>query len=221
MAKQDFLFNIYRAALGNKLDILEFNILINKYDIIKNNSLKIYKCSHFKLNKDLNIIKSDTKSKDLDQEKELLSNKLIRSDIYKKIIKDYELNKKIITIYNYYENILMFLFNKYKINFMHMDDFGLIKNNNNKENVLLNDINNKILYNDSISYINFLYDNSNNTFLDKTNVLKEFISILNIIYNKFTLTDISIKLIEKFINCKFINEQDKNELQFFYNSLIN
>ena len=58
--------------------------------------------------------------------------------------------------------------------------------------------------------------------MDKTKVLKELINILNIIYNKYTkLTDNSIKLIGKFINCKFIKEEDKNELQFFYTSLIN
>ena len=152
-------------------------------------------------------------------------NKLIRADIYKIIIKNHGLNKNIITIYNYYDNILIFLFNKYKLNFKHMDEFGIIKNNNNffnREIILLNNIKNKMIYNDSISYINFLFDNSNNTFLDKAKVLKELINILNIICNKFTkLTDDSIKLIDKFINCKFINEEDKNELQFFYNSLIN
>ena len=174
------------------------------------------------MNKDLNVIKSDTKNKDLDQEKELLFNKLIKADIYKIIIKYYGLNKNIITIYNYYENILMFLFNKYKLNFGHIDEFGLIKKNNKREIFLLNNIKNKTIFNDSISYINFLFDNSNNTFLDKTKVLKELINILNIIYNKYTkLTDNSIKLIEKFINCKFIKEEDKNELQFFYTSLIN
>ena len=125
----------------------------------------------------MNIIKSDTKNKDLEQEKELLFNKLIKADIYKIIIKYYGLNKNIITIYNYYENILMFLFNKYKLNFRHIDEFGLIKNNNKREIFLLNNIKNKTIFNDSISYINFLFDNSNNTFLDKTKVLKELINI--------------------------------------------
>ena len=226
LAKKDILFNLYKAALDNKLDILEFNLLINNYENIQNNSLKLYKCSHhFQSNKDFNIIKNDKKYKDLDQDKELLFNKLIRADIYKIIIKNHGLNKNIITIYNYYDNILIFLFNKYKLNFKHMDEFGIIKNNNNffnREIILLNNIKNKMIYNDSISYINFLFDNSNNTFLDKAKVLKELINILNIICNKFTkLTDDSIKLIDKFINCKFINEEDKNELQFFYNSLIN
>ena len=177
LSKKDFLFNLYKAAQDNKLDILEFNLLINDYENIKNNSLKLYKCSHFQSNKDLNIIKSDTKNKDLDQEKELLFNKLIKADIYKIIIKYYGLNKNIITIYNYYENILMFLFNKYKLNFGHIDEFGLIKKNNKREIFLLNNIKNKTIFNDSISYINFLFDNSNNTFLDKTKVLKELINI--------------------------------------------
>ena len=224
LTKKDILFNLYRTAKDHNLDILEFNLLINEQEIIRNNSLNLYKCSHFQSNKDWNIIKSDEKYKDLDQEKELLFNKLIKTEIYKKIIKDYKLNEKNIIIYNYYDNILMFLFNKYKLHFMHIDEFGVIKNNYNKDFFLFNDIINdkEILVNDSISYINFLYDNSKNTFFDKTNVLKEFINILNVIYNKFTkITDNSIKLIEKFINCKYINEVAKNELQFYYKSLIN
>ena len=224
LTKKDILFNLYSTAKDENLDILEFNLLINEHEIIRNNSLNLYKCSHFQSNKDWNIIKSDEKYKDLDQEKELLFNKLIRTEIYKKIIKDYKLNEKNIIIYNYYDNILMFLFNKYKLHFMHIDEFGVIKNNYNKDFFLFNDIINDkaILINDSISYINFLYDNSKNTFFDKTSVLKEFINILNVIYNKFTkITDNSIKLIEKFINCKYINKEAKNELQFYYKSLIN
>ena len=224
MAKKDILFNLYSTAKEQNFHILEFNLLINEHQIIRNNSLNLHKCSHFQSNKDWNIIKSDEKYQDLDQEKELLFNKLIRTDIYKKIIKDYKLNEKNIIIYNYYDNILMFLFNKYKLHFMHIDEFGVIKNNYNKDFFLINDIINdkEVLINDSISYINFLYDNSKNTFFDKTNVLKEFINILNVIYNKFTkITDKSIKLLEKFINCKYINEDAKNELQFYYKSLIN
>ena len=220
LAKKDILFKLYNTAKDQNLDILEFNLLINEHEIIRNNSLNLHKCSHFQSNKDWNIIKSDEKYKDLDQEKELLFNKIIRTDIYKNIIKDYKLNEKNIIIYNYYDNILMFLFNKYKLHFMHIDEFGVIKNNYNKDFNIIND--KAILINDSISYINFLYDNSKNTFFDKTNVLKEFINILNVIYNKFTkITDNSIKLIEKFINCHFINEEAKNELQFYYKSLIN
>jgi glycosyltransferase involved in cell wall biosynthesis len=224
LTKKDILFNLYSTAKDHNLDILEFNLLINEQEIIRNNSLNLYKCSHFQSNKDWNIIKSDEKYKDLDQEKELLFNKLIKTEIYKKIIKDYKLNEKKIIIYNYYDNILMFLFNKYKLHFLHIDEFGVIKNNYNKDFFLFNDIINdkEILINDSISYINFLYDNSKNTFFDKTNVLKEFINLLSVIYNKFTkITDNSIKLIEKFINCKYINEVAKNELQFYYKSLIN
>ena len=98
LAKKDILFNLYSIAKDYNLDILEFNLLINEHEIIRNNSLNLYKCSHFQSNKDWNIIKSDGNYKDLDQEKELLFNKLIRTDIYKKVIKDYNLNEKNIII---------------------------------------------------------------------------------------------------------------------------
>ena len=69
LTKKDILFNLYSTAKDENLDILEFNLLINEHEIIRNNSLNLYKCSHFQSNKDWNIIKSDEKYKDLDQEK--------------------------------------------------------------------------------------------------------------------------------------------------------
>ena len=67
-----------------------------------------------------------------------------------------------------------------------------------------------------------MYDNSNNSIIDKKYVVQEFINLLSIIYNNcIRITDNSIKLLEKFIDCKFIDKEYKKELQFLYNSLIN
>ena len=223
LAKENSLFSLYKLANNYNLDILEFNLLINKHNIIQYNSLSLYKCLHFDSNTDLNVIKNSNKSKDIDQEKELLFNKLIKTNIYKNIIYKYKLYILNITIFNYYDNILLFLLNKHKLKFKHIDEFGLIQNKNNIEVLkqLKTSSNNNQLINDSIFYINYLFDNSNNTFLDKKFVFQEFINILSLIYNKYRKITNNSKLIEKFINCKFINNEDKIELNVSYNSLIN
>ena len=223
LAKENSLFSLYSLANNYNLDILEFNLLINNNNSIQNSSLSLYKCLHFISNKDLNVIKTKNKNKDIDQEKELLFNKLIKANIYKKIIYKYKLYILNITIFNYYENILLFLLNKNKLKFKHIDEFGIIKNKNIIETLekLKISNNNNQLIKDAIFYINYLFDNSKNTFLDKKFVLQEFINILSLIYNKFRKNINNSKLIEKFINCKFINIEDKIELKFLYNSLIN
>ena len=224
LAKNDILSSLYNESEKNNLDILEFNLLINNNEYIKNNSLSVYKCSHFKIKKVLNILKINKEYNDIEQEKELLFNKLIKSNILKKIVNRYNLFKYKKTLYNYYEKIIFFLLDKYKLNFKHIDIFGVIQFNiNNKLLNILHLTNNKNqIIRDSIFYINFLFDNSENTFLGKKYVLKEFINILSIIFNKFQIaTKNSLKLLDKFINCKYINKKDKEELKFFYYSLIN
>ena len=224
LTNKNILYNIYMLAKTYNLDILEFNLLINNHEEIKNNSLRLYKCLHFESSKDFNIIKANKKYKDIDQEKEILFNKLIKTKIYRKIINNYKLNQYNITIFNYYEDILIFLLNKYKLKFRHTDEYGIIQNKNNIKFLKLTNISNNKnqIINDSIFYINFIFDNSKNTFLDKKYALQEFINLLSVIYNKFILiTNNSIKLLEKFINCNFINKEDKIELIFLYNSLIN
>ena len=224
LARENSLLSLYNSAKNYNLDILEFNLLINNKKKIYNNGLNIYKCLHFNSNKDLDSIKNNVKSQDIDQEKEVLFNKLIKTNIYKKIISKYKLYSLNITIFNYYENIFIFLFKKYNLKFKHIEQIGIIQNKNNIE-IIKNEkmsIDKNQLINDSIFYINFIFDHSNNTYLDKKFVFFEFINILSIIYNKFNkITNNSIKLIEKFINCKYINIEDKKELIFFYNSLIN
>ena len=224
LARENSLFSLYNSAKNYNLDILEFNLLINNKNKIYNNSLSMYKCLHYNSNKDLDSIKNNVKSQSIDQEKELLFNKLIKTNIFKKIISKYKLYSLNITIFNYYENIFIFLFNKYNLKFKHIDQIGIIQNKNNIEIIKYEKVSNSKnqLINDSLFYINFIFDHSNNTYLDKKFVFFEFINILSIIYNKFNkITNNSIKLIEKFINCKYINIEDKKELMFFYNSLIN
>ena len=59
LAKKDILFKLYNTAKDQNLDILEFNLLVNEHEIIRNNSLNLHKCSHFQSNKEWDIVKCD------------------------------------------------------------------------------------------------------------------------------------------------------------------
>lgn len=223
-AKSEFLQRIYKLANDKHIDVLEFNLLINKDDYIKENSFNLYKCFHFNTSLNTNIIKYNENYKEIDLNKELLINKLIRSKIYKNIINKYQLLDYERRIYNYYDDIIIFLLNKEKYIFKHIDIFGVIKNINYVHSLRLNQLMNneeqKIA--DSIFYINFLFDNSENSYRKKKFVYDEFINILALVYNKkVPKTNDSIKLFQKFMKCKYINEIEKLELNFFYNSLNN
>ena len=224
LSDKNVLHKLYYNSINNNIDILEFNLLINEDDNIKNSSLDLYKCLHFKSKIDLKMIKLNKHFMEIEQQKELLVNKFIRTKTFKNIIYKYKLNIYENCIYNNYEDIIFYLLNKNKIKFKYLNLNGIIQNINDIKVLELTNIKikkNQII-NDYIFYINFLFDNSNETFDDKKYALNEFINILNIIYNKFDkISESSIKLIKKFFNSNYINEEDKSELKFLFYSLIN
>ena len=224
ISKSNILLNLYNISSKENLDIIEFNLLINRHHIIKNNSLNLYKCIHFKSEIKMKSIKFNEQYREIDQEKDLLFNKLIKANIYKNIIYKHKFYKYNETIYNYFDNILIFLINRKKVKFKHINIFGLIQNlkdiNLLELRAILNDKIQK--RNDAIFYINFLFDNTENKSKDKKYALIELINLLSSIFNKsFPILKNSIKLIEKFMNCMYISKDDKIELKFLYNSLIN
>ena len=224
LANENILSDIYNFAIKYNLDLLEFNLLINYEDSKNINNLRLYRCIHFKSSKEEKNFKYNKNYKDIEQEEEILMNKLIKTKFFKKVLFIYKLHKYQLSLYNYYDNIIIFLFKKYEIKFMHIDEYGIIRNNNNIENLKLTNIKREInqKIKDAIFYINFLYDNSNKEALYKKYALKEFINLLSIIYNKFMKRNFeSIKLIEKFINSSFFSNEDIENLKFLYNSLIN
>lgn len=83
--KNNFLNELYYKIINTNLDILEFD-LIRKNDIFNDRSSTIYKCSHIKTTINLGEIKYNKYYKDIDQENELLFNKLIKTDFFKTII---------------------------------------------------------------------------------------------------------------------------------------
>ena len=144
--------------------------------------------------------------------------------MFKNIIKIYKLNEIQRVVYNYYDNIFLYLLKKSNNNFKRTNTFGVIKNiyniNSLKINSIIKDKKNKIK--DSIFYINFLLENSYNSYEEKRFVLNEFFNVMSIIYNKFNdINSESYILYEKFMKCHYITQSDKQYLQFYYNSLIN
>ena len=223
LAKADILMNLYNFSVTNNIDILEFNLLINKDFYINENSFKLYKCTHFNSSLNTNIIKYNKNYKEIDQEKELLINKLIRSEVYKRIICKYKLINYEKTIYNFFDDILTFLFRKNKYIFHHLNIFGVIKNIKMTKSLKLNNLANNFQQriDDTIFYINFLFDNSKNEYEDKKFVIDEYINKLSSFHNKLiNEANESFILFQKFMKCKYIKHIDKLELDFFYKSLI-
>ena len=129
LVKQNTLNELYNIINDGSIDILEFNLLIDTQNIINKNSLNLYKCHHFKSDFNLEIIKYNKNYINIDQQKELLINKLIKSELFKNIIKKYKLNEIQRKVYNYYDNIFLFALNKSNNNFNRTNIFGVIINN--------------------------------------------------------------------------------------------
>ena len=224
LAKQNILKDLYKIISDRNIDILEFNLLINNQENINSNNLIIYKCSHFKSEINLDIIKYNKNYLSIDQYKDLLINKLIKSDLFKRLIKEYDLNKLQRKVYNYIDNILLYILQKSNNKFSRTNIYGVIKNIKHSNSLNINKIiEDKIQkIKDSIFYINFILKNSKNSFKEKKFVLKEFFNIMSLIYNKFNFISKDANILhKKFMKCPYIDQNDKKYLKFFYNSLIN
>ena len=225
LAKNNTLIEIYFQAIKNDVDILEFDLLINNKNFTINN-LYQYKCQHFhtKIEKDINNLKFNKNIRDIDLEKDLLFNKLIKSDLFKNLIKKNKLIENENKVYHYYDDIIIFLLQKNFSSVKHINNFGVIKESNQIDYIWKNKIKNNETQKikDSIFYINFLFENSNDNTGGKENVLIIFNNILSNIFNKFIKTSKESQLLyEKFLNCKYISQLNKNLLKLYYYSLLN
>jgi glycosyltransferase involved in cell wall biosynthesis len=224
LAKQNILNELYNIISNGHIDILEFNLLINYQKTINKNGLILYKCNHFKSELNLKTIKYNKNYISIDQQKDLLINKLVKADLFKNIIKKFKLNEYQRVVYNYYDNIFLYAFQKSNIKFKRTNLFGVIKNIKNTKALNINNIieDKKQKIKDSLFYINFILENSYNSFEEKKFVLNEFFNIMSIIYNKFNrINTESYTLFEKIMKCPYITKKDKYYVNFFYNSLIN
>ena len=204
-------------------DILEYNLLINNKESIDDNSLRLYRCEHFDSEVEFTSLIYNKDYKKIDQEKELLINKIIKTNIYKTIINENLLLYKDNIIYNFFDEILLFIFRQNNIKIKNVNFSGIIEYSKNiKSFKKFNDINDKSqIISDSLFYIEFLFNHTPNNEKDKMFVLNEFYNIMNIIYNKNNIvTEDGKKLIYKFLNCDCIPQYNKNLLKTYYNALI-
>ena len=217
------VLNKLNNYINDKDDILEYNLLINKKESIDDNSLRLYRCKHFDSEIEFTSLIFNKDYKKVDQEKELLINKLIKSNIYKTIINENLILYKDNIIYNYFDEILFFIFSQNNIKIKKVNFCGIIEYSQKiKIFDKFNNINNKsTIINDSIFYIDFLFKHTKNNEKDKIYVLNEFYNIMNIIFNKNNIvTEEGKKLIYKFLNCDCIPQYNKNLLKTYYNALI-
>ena len=226
LARESTLNELYKNISNDNVDILEFNLLKNYNDKYIYNGISLYRCEHFntEAEEDLNKMKFNEQYRDIDQEKELLVNKLIKGNLLRNFLEESKLNEYKEKIYYYYNEILLFILFRIHAEFRRTDILGIIQNINdfeeiNKErNMIFKDY--KV--NNTIFYINFLFDKTDESFEDKLKAANEFNNLLSVIYNKFTrISKESKKLYEKFINCSYVSQYYKNMFQFYYNSLLN
>ena len=212
------LKKIYNEIEDNKIDILEFNL----YKIYPNNYISLYKCKHFLSSFNLTKIKYNTESWEIDIKIDLLTNKVFKTLYFKNVLNVFNIHKIKESINYYYNNIFNFIFEKVPHSFKYIKNINAFINDSFFDKIQFNDFMTvqRKLINETIFYINFLYDNSKDTYEDKKKVLNEFFNVLSIIFNKFTkIEKPSIKLINKFFNCKYISKQKKILLEFYLNSL--
>ena len=223
LAHKKVLKELYDELLDENIDILEFNLLIKLDKILNFNNINfiLYRCKHFKSKLNLESFKYNKEINNIDIQKELLFNKLIKAELFKKIINKYKFNTIKENIVNYYHEIFSYALENENIRFKHVNNLCMIKNIK-RSNFIKTSERTKALYKDSIFYINFLFNNSKNAFKGKKIVLNNYLDVLSLIYNKFNrITKQAINLYYKFINSIDINESDKILLKFYINSLIN
>ena len=201
--KDNILSQLYHKIYNYNLDILEFNLIIN--DKSDEDTFNLYKCTHIKSDINATYLKNNNLSLDIDQEKELLFNKLIKANFFKKIIKKFNLIDYKEVIFNYYDNILIFLLFKENAKFNHINIIGIMKTINNIKELTITKIKEKIIQKriDSFFYINFLIDNLDDRFISDKIVLNEYYNLLSIIINEYNIdSNNSVKFLEKMNNKK-------------------
>lgn len=221
------LDHLYNNLINEEVDILEFNLLINYNGNNTNgDALSIYKCIHVNTEIQLNFFKYNLHYKNVDEEREILTNKLIKSNLLKNTIRKYAFNKRKNKLFDYFDEIILYILNKNNATFKHIEDYCMIGYINSIKNLTLFNIINEEsqAFEDSLFYINFIFDNSKKTNVDKKFVLYEFYNIMGNIYNKFVKkgkNNETIALYRKFEYSNSISIEDKEELKFYYDSLNN
>ena len=214
------LYELNNYIINNNEDILEFNLLMNNDIKINENNLMQYYCIHqkSKVEKIIDTIKYNKKMREIDQEKELLFNKIIKTEIFKNLISKFKLKYDNKIVDNYYNEIILFSLSKTNHTFKHIDYFGIVE-----FSPIIEELDKDIyptIIDDSIFYIDYLYENTNNSFFDKEIALNEFFELFGLIYNKFNkITKPAYNLYKKFYESNSISPSNKRLLRFYFLSL--
>ena len=191
-----------------------------------NNFISLYRCQHYVSQFNLSKIKYNSNFHEIDIKDDLLANKLFVTNFLQNIIKKFNLDK-IKEIIDYYQDkIFCFAIESVAHKFRQITSISLYINNSDCDKPKFNNFSSleeleDTKVNETIFYVNYLYDNSKNSYEDKEKVLKEFFNVLSIIFNKFTkVTESSLNLLNKFLKSKYISNTNKNLLNFYYKSLI-
>ena len=228
MYLKDTLTILYEQITNIKFpDIFEFQNLINNDEFVHPMSLSLYICKHNNNMKlILDKIQINKNNKSLDENKEVLYNKFIRTEKLKPIIENiFKFSqRKNTSIYSHYDDLILYSLNKIQPKYIFTETYGTIQyiNRIHELNITqkMNDDKQKI--EDSLFYISYMFSHSENNEEEKLYVLHEYYNILSNIFNKFN--DVPMKaftLHRKFIKCKEISKVEKNNLEFYVNSLLN
>lgn len=202
------------------LDILEFDI----YKIIQNKYKILYKCHHFISQFNLSIIKYNLEFNEIDIKPELMTNKIFKTKYLQDIIIQFKLDQFNEIIDAYSNNIFSFLISSNNHKFNRTSSIHIYINDIDYEKIKFKNFTaDKInIVNETITYINFIFFNSKSTYNCKEKILKEFINVLSIVFNKFTkVSKSSLTLLNRFIVSDYISIKNKKLLKFYYRSLIN
>ena len=216
----NFFQIIYEEIEKEDVDILEFNL----YKVLSNNLADLYKCKHFTSRFNLSKIKYNIDFNEIDIKNELLTNKLFKTFYLKYIIKKYNQTNNNEIIDYYYNDIFNFIIDNTSPKFKYISSVSIYINDTDFEKFKFNDFTseNRKIIRETIFYINFIFDNSNDTYESKEKVIQEFFSVLSIVFNKFTkVLESSFQLMNKFQSCKYISQSNKDLLKFYFNSLLN
>ena len=222
------LNNLYEQIVDlDNPDVFEFGHLINNDDFVHSNSLYLYNLKPNKnIKSDLSKIQINENYKSIDENKEILFNKFIKTIKLKSILDDIfkSTKSKNISLYNYYDDIILFALNRTKAKYVYSKTFGTIQYINKIRQLNISTIMNdsKQKMEDSIFYINYLFKKTENNEKEKMYVLYEFYNILSDIFNRFNEVPMqAFKLQRKFLDCESIPKEEKNNLEFYVNSLLN
>ena len=216
----DSFENIFFEIEKTKSDILEFDL----YKRLPNNYLILYKCKHYKSKFKFNQIKYNIAYKNIDVSKDLLSNKIIKTEYFKKIIKIHKMihiNEKIDF---YYNELFWFCLESFPHKLNHINGLKLYLNETDFDKIKFNNFSTpqRQIMKQTISYINFIFEHSKNTFYAKEKVLNEYLDLLSVMYNKFVnISKSAIFLYKKFMSSKYISKEDKINIEFYIKSLKN